>query len=184
MAEKQKVTAKKPASQAPADERLLTIPLRREWLKAPMNRRARRSITTIRGHLSRHMKVPGSDIRISAKLNDAVWTRGAGKPPARIRLKASLDASTGLLHARLPDEEAPKSKDKKPPKEEKPAKAGEPEKEAEKKEEAKPKEEKAVEAEPVPQEKPSGKAAETKESDEADSEKTAEKTKPASEGKK
>jgi ribosomal protein L31E len=116
MAEKEKAAAKQPA----AEERLFTIPLRREWLKTTMNRRARRSIATIRGHLSRHMKVPEKDIRVSVKLNDSIWVRGAGKPPAKIRLKASLDASTGLLHARLPNEEAPRP-EKKPAKGEKPA---------------------------------------------------------------
>jgi ribosomal protein L31E len=143
MADTAKTAAKKPASQAPADEMLLTIPLRREWLKAPRNRRARRSITTIRAFLSRHMKVPETDIRISARLNNTIWVGGAGKPPAKIRIKASLDASTGLLHARLPDEEAPKPEKK--GKEEKPEKPGEPKKEPEKKEEASKEEEKPAE---------------------------------------
>ena len=145
---------KKTSKDKSADERLLTVPLRREWLKAPLNRRARRSITAIRAHLSRHMKVPGADIRISAKLNDSIWIRGAGKPPARIRLKASLDASTGMLHARLPDEEAPKAEKKKG---EKPAKEEEAKKPGETTptEAAKPKEESTKIAEPEkPAEKP------------------------------
>jgi large subunit ribosomal protein L31e len=104
---------KKASKDKPAEERLLTVPLRREWLKATMNRRARRSITAIRSHISRHMNVPEADIRISARLNDSIWIRGAGRPPARIRLKASLDASTGMLHAMLPDEELPKPEKKK-----------------------------------------------------------------------
>jgi ribosomal protein L31E len=113
-----------------ADERLFTIPLRREWLKVPMNRRAKRSAAAIRAHLSRHMKVPERNIRISAGINDTLWARGAGKPPARIRLKASLDAS-GILHAGLPDEKPPEAEKKKgeePAKEER-AKPEEPVKE-------------------------------------------------------
>ena len=141
MADKKKET--------PAEERLLTIPLRRDWLKAPRNRRARRSITTIRAFLSRHMKVPESDIRVSAGLNEAVWIRGAARPPAKIRIKASIDVTTGTLHARLPDEEAPKPEKSK----EKPAKPEEAKKEPEKKEEPA-KEEKPAEDKPAPAEKP------------------------------
>ncbi len=144
---------KKASKDKPAEERLLTVPLRREWLKATRNRRARRSITAIRAHLSRHMKVPEADIRISARLNDSIWIRGAGKPPARIRLKASLDASTGMLHARLPDEEAPKAEKKKgeKPKEEEAKKPEGAEKKPEETKEAalieKPREEEAKNAE-------------------------------------
>ncbi len=105
----------------PAEERLFTIPLRKGWLKVPLNKRAKRSITTIRAHLSRHMKVPEADIKVSAKINDAIWIRGAGKPPAKIRLKASLDASTGLLHAMLPDEKTTVNDDKKEGKPEEPS---------------------------------------------------------------
>jgi large subunit ribosomal protein L31e len=97
---------------SPADERLFTVPLRKEFLKVPSNKRARRSVATIRSHLSRHMKTPESDVRLSGKLNDTIWTRGAAKPPGKIRLKASFDASTGHLNAMLPDEKPPE-KDKK-----------------------------------------------------------------------
>lgn len=111
------------AEKKPAEERLFTVPLRREWLKARKNRRARRSITTIRSHLSRHMKVPETDIRVSSKLNETIWLRGAAKPPAKVRLKASLDSSTGMLHALLPDEKPPEPKKEKPEKGAKPEEA-------------------------------------------------------------
>ena len=97
---------------SPADERLFTVPLRKEFLKVPSNKRAKRSVSTIRSHLSRHMKTPESDVKLSGKLNDAIWTRGAAKPPGKIRIKASFDASTGHLNAMLPDEKPPE-KDKK-----------------------------------------------------------------------
>jgi len=97
---------------SPADERLFTVPLRKEFLKVPSNKRAKRSVSTIRSHLSRHMKAPESDVKLSGKLNDAIWTRGAAKPPGKIRIKASFDASTGHLNAMLPDEKPPE-KDKK-----------------------------------------------------------------------
>ncbi len=159
---------KKTSKDKPADERLLTVPLRREWLKAPLNRRARRSITAIRAHLSRHMKVPGADIRISAKLNDSIWIRGAGKPPPKIRLKASLDASTGLLYARLPDEEAPKAEKKKG---EKPAKEEEAKKPEEPKKETTPTEKPETKEPSKAEKEGSGEKAAGAREDKADSEK-------------
>jgi large subunit ribosomal protein L31e len=105
--------ADKPKSpKSPADERLFTVPLRKEWLKTPLNKRAKRSLKTIKSHLSRHMKVPEASVRVSGELNKSIWIRGAGKPPSKIRLKASFDVSSGILHATLPDEKAPE-KDKK-----------------------------------------------------------------------
>lgn len=135
--------AEKKSKESPADERLLTIPLRRSWLKAPMNRRAGKSLKTVKAFLSKHMKIPEADIRISAKLNNTIWIRGAGKPPGKIRIKASLDATTGNLHARLPDEEIPKAKGEKKPEKPKETKEEAPKKETTKDEE-KPKPEKAA----------------------------------------
>ena len=90
-----------------AEEKLFTVPLRKEWLKVPLNKRAKRSVNTLRSFLSRHMKVPAESVKVSAKLNDSIWTRGAGKPPSKVRIKASLDIKEGLLHAMLPDEKPP-----------------------------------------------------------------------------
>ncbi len=106
MADKQK-------AKAPNEERLFTVPLRKQWLRVPMNKRAKRSVRTIRSHLSRHMKVPEADIRVSSGVNKAVWVRGAGKPPSKVRLKAHLDAAEGKLHALLPDEQPPVKEEKK-----------------------------------------------------------------------
>ncbi len=118
MAQAGKASSRKPSPKPSpaADEKLFTIPLRKEWLKAPLNKRARRSINTIRAFLSRHMKIPETEIKISAKLNNAIWFRGAGKPPSKMRIKASFDAEAGLLHAVLPDEELSPRKEKEKPK--------------------------------------------------------------------
>jgi large subunit ribosomal protein L31e len=115
MAEKKPSDSKTQKSQSPgaADERLFTVPLRKEWLRVPLNKRAKRSVKTVRSFLSRHMKIPDTDIKISAKLNDAIWKRGAGKPPSKVRIKSSFDAKEGTLFARLPDEKPPEKEAKK-----------------------------------------------------------------------
>ena len=117
-----KSTATKAAKQPKpaAEEKLFTIPLRKQWLKVPKNKRAKRSISTIRAYLSRHMKIPETEVRISTKLNDSVWIRGAGKPPGRTKIKASFDAEAGMVFASLPDEVFP-IKDKKGKSKEKPS---------------------------------------------------------------
>ena len=107
-------------SRPAAEEKLFTIPLRKQWLKVPKNKRAKRSINTIRAYLSRHMKIPETEVRISPKLNDSVWIRGAGKPPGRTRIKASFDAEAGMVFASLPDEVFP-MKDSKEKSKEKPS---------------------------------------------------------------
>ncbi len=96
---------------ATADEKLFTIPLRKEFLKVPKNRRAKRSMNTIRAFLSRHMKVPETEVRISPMLNQNIWVRGAAKPPSKVRIKATLDMKEGLLFASMPDEKPPSPKD-------------------------------------------------------------------------
>jgi ribosomal protein L31E len=104
-----------------ADERLLTIPLRSQWLKVPKNRRAGRSVKTIRAYISRHMKVSEDVVKVSSKLNSSMWVRGAARPPPSVRVKTSLDAEAGLLHAMLPDEKPPEPKKAEKEKAEKPA---------------------------------------------------------------
>ena len=52
-------------------ERTYTIPLRREWLKAPRYKRAKRAIAAVRTFLERHMK--SEDIRIGTHLNLEIW---------------------------------------------------------------------------------------------------------------
>ena len=115
---KQETAKKKDKKASAADERLFTVPLRKEWLKVPLNKRAKRSVRTIKAHLSRHMKVPEADVRISAELNKSIWIRGAGKPSSKIRLKAVFDAATGNLNAMLPDEKSVVKDDKKAKKQE------------------------------------------------------------------
>lgn len=75
-------------------ERTYTIPLRKEILKAPYWKRAKKAIKAIRKFLARHMKVPERDeskIKIDVWVNRAIWIRGAKKPPYKITVKAIKD---------------------------------------------------------------------------------------------
>ncbi len=103
---------------AESKERIYTIPLRREWLKARKNYRACRSVSAVKAFLSRHMK--SDSVMISESLNQFLWKRGVHKPPSRIRVKASLD-DEGRIRAMLPEEkmETDKKESKPPEKTEK-----------------------------------------------------------------
>ncbi|MBU0898705.1 MAG: 50S ribosomal protein L31e [Nanoarchaeota archaeon] len=86
---------------ASAEERIYTIPLRKAWLSTPRNKRAKRSVNTIRLFLKKHMH---SDVvKISSGLNEHLWYRGIEKPPGKVKIKARKNKE-GLVWARLPNE--------------------------------------------------------------------------------
>ncbi|MEM4703349.1 MAG: 50S ribosomal protein L31e [Candidatus Pacearchaeota archaeon] len=72
-------------------ERIYTIPLRKEWLKVPKYKRAKKAIKTIREFVKRHMKVYDSDIKIKISdwVNKAIWCRGIKNVPHKITVKVT-----------------------------------------------------------------------------------------------
>lgn len=102
--------AKKGSVVAEGTERVYIVPLRKMVLKQRRSQKTNRAVRTIRQFLERHMKA--ETVKISPKLNDALWTRGVHKPPSRIRLKAKKD-DKGVVTARLPDEKEVVKKGKK-----------------------------------------------------------------------
>ena len=70
-------------------ERLYTIPLRKEFSKAPNYKRTSRAITAIRDFVKRHMK--NENVKIGKYLNLEMWKHGRKNPPARIKVKAILE---------------------------------------------------------------------------------------------
>jgi large subunit ribosomal protein L31e len=75
-------------SKESVEERIYTVPLGRAWV-APMWRRTEKAVTVLRAFVQRHMK-PES-IVIDTKVNEAIWSRGIGHPPRRIRVRLSKD---------------------------------------------------------------------------------------------
>ncbi len=70
-------------------ERVYTIPLRRETLKVPYYRKAKRAIRTLREFISRHMK--SNNIVVGNYLNLKVWEHGIKNPPNKIKVNATKD---------------------------------------------------------------------------------------------
>ena len=63
-------------------KREYVIPLRKNFLKVPKWRRAKRGISTLNTFIKRHMKC--EDIVICAELNQFIWGKGAKNPPGKI----------------------------------------------------------------------------------------------------
>ncbi len=80
---------------------MYTIPLRKNVLKQRRSQKANRAVKTVQEFLERHMKA--DTVKVSPKLNDAIWRRGVHKPPSKIRVKAKK-GDKGIVTARLPDE--------------------------------------------------------------------------------
>ncbi len=81
-----------------ATERVYTIPLRREFLKAPLHRRSKKAITKIKQFLSQHMK--SEDVRLGRELNLYVWKHGIQNPPSRVKVTVTKD-DNGVVKAEL-----------------------------------------------------------------------------------
>ncbi len=85
----------------PQVERVYTIPLRREYLKAPRHKRAQRAMSALRAFLQRHMK--SETILLDQLVNEYVWQHGMKNPPHHIRVKA-VKNDDGTVHVTLEEE--------------------------------------------------------------------------------
>ena len=79
-------------------ERTYTIPLRREYMKVPKYKRAKKAITAIKQFLQKHMK--SEDIKIGKQLNLKIWERGIKNPPHHVKITVKKDEE-GLVKAEL-----------------------------------------------------------------------------------
>lgn len=65
-------------------ERTYNIPLRREWLKSPKYRRAKKAASAVREFLQKHMKT--KDVKIGKNLNEELWKHGIKNPPSMVKV--------------------------------------------------------------------------------------------------
>lgn len=78
-------------------EREYVIPLRPEWMKVSRYKRSRRAVMAIKAFIARHMRVQDRDldkVKLDVYLNNEVWFRGAKKPPAKIKVKATKEGDS------------------------------------------------------------------------------------------
>lgn len=73
-----------------AEEKIFTIPMRAE--KKTRVKRSAHAVRIIRAYLEKHVKA--GEIKLGRRLNNAVWQRGAKKPPRALRVKVVKDGET------------------------------------------------------------------------------------------
>ena|SRR3989344_1877549 len=94
---------KKKAERKVVLEREYIVPLRSEWLKVPVYKRANKATKALKQFLVRHMKVYDRDlkkIKLNIFLNNEIRFRGMKKPPAKIKVKA-VKYDDGIVEATL-----------------------------------------------------------------------------------
>jgi len=75
-------------------ERIYTIPLRKEFQKAPKYKRTKRAINAIKTFSLKHMKA--DVVKIGKYLNLEMWKHGKKNPPPRIQVKMIKDKEKDL----------------------------------------------------------------------------------------
>ncbi len=70
-------------------ERVYNIPLRRETLKSPPHKKAKKAAVTVRAFISRHMK--SDNVMIGKYLNLEIWKHGMKNPPHHVKVNAAKD---------------------------------------------------------------------------------------------
>lgn len=64
---------------------IITLNLRQELVKTPSWKRSKTAVRLLRNLLKRRLR--SDKIKLSKKLNEAVWHRGIKNPPTKLRLK-------------------------------------------------------------------------------------------------
>lgn len=86
-------------------ERMYTIPLRKEFSKAPRWKRSKRAVKAVRDFVKRHMKT--DEVKIGKELNEYIWEKGSQNPPPRVKVitvKEEGVARVNLVGAGIPKE--------------------------------------------------------------------------------
>lgn len=72
-----------------AEERIYNIPIRKEFLKAPKYKRAKKAISAVKKFLMKHMK--SENIKLGNQLNQEIWKNGIRNPPHHVKVTAKKD---------------------------------------------------------------------------------------------
>jgi large subunit ribosomal protein L31e len=75
-------------------EKTYTIPLR-DAFRAPTTKRASKAAKIVRKFLAERLNL--GDFKMDASINDALWDRGIGKPPRRIRVKVTKEEDKTIV---------------------------------------------------------------------------------------
>lgn len=79
-------------------QRTYNVPLRREFLRSPRYKRAKKAIIALRKFLQKHMK--SEDVLIGRRLNEQVWLHGIKNPPHHVKVDV-VKEDDGKVYAEL-----------------------------------------------------------------------------------
>lgn len=86
-------------------ERIYTVPLRKEFQKAPKYKYASKAMRALKEFLIKHTK--SDNIKIGKYLNQTIWQNGPKNPPSKVKINVIKDKDN-LVNAELVD--APEEK--------------------------------------------------------------------------
>lgn len=72
-------------------ERTYNIPLRKEYMKAPIYKRTNRAVKALRAFLVRHMKADIKNVKIGSYLNEHMWEHSQKNPPHHVKVNVTKD---------------------------------------------------------------------------------------------
>ena len=96
MAEKK--SKKKDESEEIVLERVYNVPLRKEWLKVPKYKRAKKAVKALKQFIIKNMK--SEDVKIGKHANLEIWKHGIKDPPHHIKVRAVKDKK-GLVKVEI-----------------------------------------------------------------------------------
>ena len=108
--------AKKESKEKDELERAYNIPMRKEFQKAPLYKRAKKAGTALKEFIAKHMKVDIKDINVSRYLNMKLWEKGIKSPPHHVKVNLKK-FSDGRVEAELVGAPVDKKEEKKSVKE-------------------------------------------------------------------
>lgn len=88
-------------------EKTFVIPLRKEFLKKPKYKRAKKAVSAVKTYIIKHMKV--KEVKIGKHLNEKLWERGKKNPPPKIKVKSIIEDDYARVE--LPEFEFEKKKE-------------------------------------------------------------------------
>ncbi len=79
-------------------ERTYNVPLRKEFLKVPKHKRAKKAVAALKQFVVKHMK--SENIKIGYYVNQEIWKRGIKSPPHHVKINVTKDKE-GLVNVEL-----------------------------------------------------------------------------------
>ncbi|MEM4396185.1 MAG: 50S ribosomal protein L31e [Candidatus Woesearchaeota archaeon] len=72
---------------ASANEQIMNVPLRKEFLKAPRWNRTKKAVIALRQYIAKKTRVEPKNVKIGLFVNELMWERGIQKPPHHVLVK-------------------------------------------------------------------------------------------------